>query len=111
MAKYSSTIKGNFKSILERIDSAVLDGSVSASLEDSVTCSEDGYSSAMRVYERYSYAGGNRVSLSVFLFGKGENYKITLITSGGSKATFFKINTIGEESFLDDIVSAIEGLE
>lgn len=110
MAKYSSTIRGDFKEILDTIDSAVLDGSISASFEDGETHHENGYDSAVRVYERYSYMGGNRVSLTVFLFGKEGNYKISLITSGGSKATFFKINTIGEESFLDDVVSAIEGL-
>lgn len=111
MAKHSMSFSGNYKSILERIDSAILDGSFSASYEDGVLCSEDGYVSAMRVYERYSYTGGNRVSMSVFLLGKDNRYTVTFITSGGSQATFFKLNTIGEEAFLDTVVSALDDLK
>jgi len=111
MAKYSMSLSGDYKTILEKIDSAILDGSFSASYEDGVLCSENGYVSAMRVYERYSFMGGNRVSMSVFICGRENRYSVTLITSGGSQATFFKMNTIGEESFLDTVVSALEEME
>jgi len=110
MAKYTASISGDYDTIIKRIDSAVLDGSFSASYEDGVLCSDNGYVSAMRVYERYSFTGGNRVSLSVFLFGKDNRYNLTLIASGGSQATFFKMNTLGEEAFLDSVVSAIEDM-
>ena len=33
---------------------------------------------------------------------------LTAITSGGSQAMFFKMNTIGEEVFLGEISAAIE---
>ena len=57
---------------------------------------------SVRVFERYSYTGGNRVSLSITLF-QSENNEIFLsaITAGGSQAMLFKINTFGEEAFLD----------
>ena len=59
---------------------------------------------SVRVFERYSYAGGNRVSMNVTLF-QGEDGVIYLsaITAGGSQAVFFKINTWGEEAFLDKL--------
>ena len=45
--------------------------------------------------------GGNRVSMSVTLFQAGNGpVQICAITSGGSQAMFWKINTWGEESFL-----------
>lgn len=31
-------------------------------------------------------------------------------TSGGSQAVFFKLNTLGEESFLEKLVEIVEGL-
>lgn len=43
--------------------------------------------------------GGNRVSMNVTLVGKGEELFLTAITSGGSQAVFWKINTMGEEAF------------
>ena len=58
----------------------------------------------MRVFERYSYTGGNRVSMNVTLFQAGSGpVHVTAITAGGSQAMLFKLNTFGEEAFLDTI--------
>lgn len=52
--------------------------------------------------ERYSAMGGNRVSLNITLFQNGNGpVKLSAITSGGSQAMLFKINTFGESAFLD----------
>ena len=61
------------------------------------------FKSVTRVYERYSYIGSNRVSLTVNLSGTEGKYYLSIITSGGSQQLFFKINTWGEASFLDSI--------
>ena len=37
------------------------------------------------------------------LVGDGEELFLSAITSGGSQAMFFKINTWGEEAFLDTL--------
>ena len=58
----------------------------------------------MRVFERYSWAGSNRVSLNVTLYeGADGTIHLSAITSGGSQAMFFKINTWGEEAFLEKL--------
>lgn len=58
----------------------------------------------MRVFERYSYTGGNRLSLNVTLFqGESGAIRISAIAAGGSQAMFFKVNTWGEEAFLDKL--------
>ena len=61
------------------------------------------------VFERYSMAGGNRVSLSI-LFAERDGYvDVTGVSSGGSQAVFWKINTVGEEAFikkLDELLAA-----
>ena len=111
MAKCTLSLSGDYKYILSRIDDAVLNKSFSASYEDGVIhVLDNGYVSGLRVYERYSVFGGNRVSLSVFLCGRDNRYEVTFITSGGSEALFFKVNTFGEESFLDSVVSELDDL-
>jgi len=49
--------------------------------------------------------GSNRVSLNVTLFQAAPDAPVQLsaITSGGSQAVFFKINTWGEEAFLEKL--------
>ena len=55
-------------------------------------------------FERYSYFGGNRLSLNLTLFQAGNGpVQLSAITAGGSEAVFFKVNTIGEEAFLDKL--------
>lgn len=54
---------------------------------------------AVRVFERYSYMGGNRVSMNVTLVGNDRDLFFSAITSGGSSAVFFKLNTLGERAF------------
>ena len=82
----------------------MLDASVSASLEEKVEYwGTDGSRCSVLVFERYSYTGGNRVSMNVTLYQTGGVTRLCAITSGGSQATFFKINTWGEEAFLQTL--------
>ncbi len=53
---------------------------------------------AVRVYERYSFTGGNRVSLSLTLLQSRRQNFLSAITSGEAKR-FLKINIFGEEAF------------
>ena len=106
MAKLEKTLNESFDSVLRRVDDAVMK-SVSATLEDSCDWRTADARCSVRVYERYSYMGGNRVSMNVTLFQSGSAVRICAITSGGSQAMFFKINTWGEESFLDTLNSAL----
>ncbi len=107
MAKYEGRLAGDFDEILNKINSAVTSGSASASLEESSNFVSDSGRCAVRVYERYSFSGGNRVSLSVTLFQTDGKIFVSAITSGGSQAVFFKVNTFGEKAFLDTLVSVL----
>ena len=111
MAKYETQLNGSFDEWLSRIESGIVGGSVSASLEDaSDFFSADGRSRcSVRVFERYSMIGENRVSLSVTLFQvDGGPIQCSAIASGGSQAVFFKINTWGEETFLEKFEELVE---
>ncbi|NCC83540.1 MAG: hypothetical protein EOM03_05365 [Clostridia bacterium] len=108
MAKYQRSFTGDFDDTLRFCDATIAGGSVSASLEDMSNMQLGDVRVAVRVYERYSYLGGNRVSMNLTLAGSGRNLSIAVITSGGSQAMFFKINTFGEEAFLDTLASALD---
>lgn len=104
MAKLEKTLSGNFDAILKKIENGVQEASVSATLEESCDWrGSDGSRCSVRVFERYSYFGGNRVSMNVTLYQTGQTIKLCAITSGGSQAVFFKMNTIGEETFLETL--------
>ena len=53
--------------------------------------------------------GGNRVSLNLTLVGNGPRLFLSAITAGGSQAMLFKINTLGEEAFLDKVEELLNG--
>ena len=112
MAKLEQIINGNFEQLLRKIEDGIQGGSVSASLEDSSDFRSGDARCSVRVFERYSYAGNNRVSLSVTLFQSGDGpIHLSAITSGGSQAMFFKVNTWGEESFLDRVTELIASFQ
>lgn len=104
MAKYEKQLDGSFTAILKKIETGILNGSISATQEDSSDFQSGDSRCSVRVFERYSYLGQNRVSMNVTLFQNGDGpIFLSAITSGGSQAAFFKINTFGEETFLDKL--------
>lgn len=107
MAKLECALQGSFNDILTELEQEVLNGSMSATLEDSSDFSAAGVRCAVRVFERYSMLGGNRVSLSITLLEAGDKLYMSAITAGGSQAMFFKLNTLGEETFLDCISATV----
>ena len=108
MAKYEKHLVGDLDAFLEYLFDGIMNGSVSASYEDGSEWTANGVRVAVRVFERFSYMGGNRVSLNITLAGSGNNLFLTAITAGGSQAMFWKLNTIGEENFLDKVIELAE---
>ncbi|MFR2794384.1 MAG: DUF6054 family protein [Eisenbergiella sp.] len=71
MAKLEKITDRDFDGLLHSIEEGILEGSISASLEDSSDFQSGDARCSVRVFERYSYMGGNRVSLSVTMFQSG----------------------------------------
>lgn len=107
MAMMEWTLQGDFDRLMRHLDDGILRGSISASFEDGNEVALGDVRCATRVYERYSYLGKNRVSLTIALMGRGRDLHLTAITSGGSQAVFFKINTFGEGAFLDKLEQVV----
>ena len=102
MAKLERELNSDFNELLNRIERGIMNGSATAALDDSSDFIGANARCSVRVFERYSAMGSNRVSLNVTLFqNENEPVKISAITSGGSQAMLFKINTFGESAFLD----------
>lgn len=110
MAMCERRLTCRFSEAVDAIHSGVMNASMSASFEDGYDFEANGVRCAVRVYERYSYMGSNRVSMSVTVFGRDGDINVVGITSGGSQAMFFKINTVGEESFLETLEAVLDNL-
>jgi hypothetical protein len=108
MAKYERSLEGDFDELLQKLHADITRGSISASYEDGSDRTAGQARLAVRVYERYSMMGGNRVSMNLTLLGDGRNIFVSAITSGGSQALFFKINTFGESAFLESCSRSVE---
>lgn len=108
MAKLERDLSGSFDRLLDYLHDGILNGSSSASWEDSSDYRNGSFRVAVRVYERYSFMGGNRVSLNLTLVGEGNRIFVSAITSGGSQAVLFKINTLGEGAFLDQVEELLD---
>ena len=110
MAKYEVKLHGDFDQVLNYLHDGILSGSMSASYEDESYVQFAGVRCCVRVYERYSWSGGNRLSMTLTLVGDGEDLFLSAITAGGSQGMIFKLNTFGEEAFLDTLRELAENL-
>lgn len=83
MAKLEKELWNDFDGLLERIENEIINGSSTASLEDSSDFVDGEARCSVRVFERYSAMGSNRVSMNVTLFQCGNGpVRISAITSG-----------------------------
>ena len=110
MAKLERTVDHwQMDCLMQQLEEKILSNSLSANLEAGSDFEDGDARCSVRVFERYSMMGGNRLSLTLTMFQNGDNpIRLSAITAGGSQAVFFKINTIGEESFLDDVKNLLE---
>ena len=106
MAIFEKTIRNqNFDTLLRKLERAIW----SAELEAGSDFKDGSARCSVRVFERYSMVGGNRLSLTLTLFQNGdEPIRLSAIAAGGSQAVFFKMNTLGEDAFLEDVKQLLE---
>lgn len=102
-AKYEGRLVGDFEELVRKARDQVLTSSVSAHLEDESRFRAGELRVQLMIFERYSMTGENRLSLSLLLVEEAGGAKLSAIASGGSRGLFFKINTFGEEAFLDTL--------
>ncbi|MCL2569050.1 MAG: DUF6054 family protein [Oscillospiraceae bacterium] len=107
MAKYERHLTGDFDSLLKTLDDGILRGAAT-SFQDGSDYIEGNVRCAVRVYERYSLLGKGRMGVNITLIGNGNKLFLSLISSGGSTAVFFKINTWSEQAFAGEIIDLVD---
>lgn len=109
MAKTETTVrnKSSFEKTVKHFTDAVMNGSYTATLEESIDMQAGNAVCAVRTLERYSALGGNRVSMTiVFLSEEGsDETKIVATSTGGGGLV--KIVPWGENEFLDTFNQAV----
>ena len=85
MAIFEKTIRNkNFDKLLRKLENEIPDSSWSADLEAGSDFKEGDARCSVRVFERYSMMGGNRLSLTLTLFQNGDRpIRLSAITAGG----------------------------
>lgn len=109
MALFQYQLTGELESFLTWVDQKITSGSRTATLEDVGYESIGDAKLAVRVYERYSLTGSNRVSLTLSVLAWGNQLSVIAATSGGSAAVLFKLNTMGEDAFIEKARDAVAG--
>ncbi|MCL2090507.1 MAG: DUF6054 family protein [Micrococcales bacterium] len=107
MARVEYVLYGNFDDIVAHVTQGVLDGSLSASLEDGSDIRVGRTRCALRVFERYSMMEKGPVSLSVVMVGGEEGVHLSAIPAGGDQGLLGGA-TIGEKRFLDTLPPVVE---
>lgn len=112
MAKLERTVDHwQLDCLMQQLEEKILSNSLSANLEAGSDFEDGDARCSVRVFERYSMMGGNRLSLNVTMFQQGDSpIRLSMITAGGSQAVFFKVNTFGEEAFLTDVTNLLNGI-
>lgn len=111
MAELYRKITGSFDHLLDYLDDGILNSGVTISLKGAREFVSNGCRAAVRVYERYAFLGGNRMSLTLLLLQSDEDIEVYAVGSGGSQAAFFKINTWSEQGFVDDVARLLNDYE
>ena len=86
MAIFEKTIRNqNFDQLLRKLEQEIPVSSWSANLEAGSDFKEGDARCSVRVFERYSMIGGNRLSLTLTLFQNGDSpIRLSAITAGGN---------------------------
>lgn len=101
MAKIERVINRDFDQLLSTIEDGIINGSVSASLEDASDFRSQDARCSVRVFERFSYTGGNRVSLNVTLFQNGEEpVHLPQLRQVEARLCFSSLILLGKRHFL-----------
>lgn len=111
MGLYQETFHATEQQFLKFVKSLpdlVKSYSTSATHEETRLVKSDETYVQIDMFERYSMFSDSRVALGVTTIYKNGKIDITAMSAGGSRAIFFKMDTVGENNFLDGFKNVVK---
>lgn len=111
MGLYQETFHATEQQFLKFVKSLpdlVKSYSTSATHEETRLVKNEGALVQIDMFERYSMFSDSRVALGVTTIYRDGKIDITAMSAGGSRAMFFKIDTVGEGAFLDSFKHVVK---
>lgn len=112
MAKFETTIKGDFNHILPALHDAIMNSAMSVEWIDETVFERADLRVVVRVYDKYYMRSSNRASLTLTLVGYGnEPIKVSAVGAGGGNGWFLNFSWGAEEDFISVVANVIKQLE
>lgn len=108
MAKYETTIIGQFEDVVNRLQKDISTSGISINLVDESSYTTGNTKVAVQVYDKYFARNGNRASLSLTIVGRDSNIFISAIGAGGGKGVFFNFSLGAEDDMVAIVQNSIE---
>lgn len=108
MSKYSGYVKLSVDEIVVVVRNAILNETITGSLEDEHITWVGGKKVYTQVFEKYSMAGGNRMSLTINYYEQDGCTEVMAIATGASQGAFLKLNFFSENWLISDFINIIE---
>lgn len=108
MAKYETSLKGNFENFVSFIDNDIENSSFSMNLVDKSDYTFETTKIAVRVYDKFFMRNSNRASLNVTIVANEDNIFISAIGAGGGSGLIFNFSLGAEDDMVYYVTKAVE---
>lgn len=108
MAKYETTMIGQFEQVVNHLENDISNGGMTMNLVDESNYTLGETNIAVRVYDKYFMRNGNRASLSLTVVGHGRNIYISAIGAGGGQGILFNFSLGAEENMVAIVEKSIK---
>lgn len=98
---------GNAAQIINAVDQEIEQSGMSVDIVGRNTLHLDDVTVYLRVYEKFYYRAGNRVSLTLMLCESRGEIHATAVSAGGGNGVFLRFSWGAEESFLTVVEQAL----
>lgn len=108
MAKYETTIIGQFEEVVNHLENDISNSGISMKLVDESNYKNGDIKIAVRVYDKYFMRNGNRASLSLTVVGSNNTIYISAIGAGGGSGVFLNFSLGAEADMVAIVQNSVE---
>ncbi|USK56236.1 DUF6054 family protein [Cytobacillus solani] len=111
MAKYESTLTGEFEKVVKHLENDIGNSGISMKLVDESNYMMGTTKIAVLVYDKYFMRNGNRASLSLTIVGDNGNIFISAIGGGGGSGVFLNFSLGAENEMVEIVQKSVEQMK